>query len=308
MPSREVFLQNPFNHFDHQRTLFEFGSPARNHDGRGYTAVADRFRARGYALCGDVQGVQHAYAVTMELLSYLGGIEPYASLRFGDFLIAKADQIPVGERFVLGDFQCLHFDYGLPILPQADQAVYGVTALFMPRAAKSSGTITRMLPLNGISGTFLSVGSSALSAQLRRYASQNGDGWRQPTFVNTGRISIFLRFLDAMSPSAKFSQYIDVDSATFIHKCGPVCDSTASQWQRERELLRQDFGVDVTRAEQHIVLNPGDLLIFDNLRNVHGRLGRRASREVWQLLFGLPNTPPELIDHLIDYVTSAFAA
>jgi len=38
------------------------------------------------------------------------------------------------------------------------------------------------------------------------------------------------------------------------------------------------------RSELHIVLEPGDLLIFDNLRNVHGSLGRRP-RLVWRMVW-----------------------
>lgn len=208
------------------------------------------------------------------------------------------------DPFVRAGFQCLHFDYGLAVLPRVNQPLYGVTALFMPPEAASSGTITRILPLSELVGSTLAIESPALVDRLKGYVAQYGDGWRDPAFVNTGRISIFLRFLDVMSPQPKFSEHIDVDSATFIRKCGLHCDSDSGQWQRETKLL-QEFGIDIARTEHHIVLNLGELLIFDNLRNVHGRLGRRASREIWQMLFGLPDIDAELLGRVMNYAASA---
>jgi hypothetical protein len=306
MPKREVSLQDPFSYFDQQRTLFQFGSPARAYAGRCCVAVADEFRAKGHAVCTNIDSVQNAYAITMEVLSSLAKGEPYASLGYGDFLIAKADRIPVCEQIVETRFQCLHFDYGLPILPRVDQTLYGIAALFMPPDIPGSHVTTRLLPLNKLSGASLSINSHASADRLKKYAAQHGDGWWKPTFVNTGRISIFLRFLDGLSGQPKFSGYIDVDSAKFIRKCSLLSDSASDQWQREIELLRE-FGIDTAGTEQHIVLSSGDLLIFDNLSNVHGRLGRRSSREIWQMLFGLPSTDDEHLDRVLNFVTSQFS-
>src|SRR5262249_16024838 len=142
--------------------------------------------------------------------------EPYASLRYGDYLIAKADRMPVCEQFVQSGFQCLHFDYGLPLLPRASQPLYALTALFLPATVASSGTITRMVPLSKLADPSVALKSPVFADRLKEYAASHGDGWREPAFTNTGRISIFLRFLDVISPEPRFCNHIDVDSATFI--------------------------------------------------------------------------------------------
>src|SRR5262249_35469399 len=159
----------------------------------------------------------------------------YKSLRYRDLRVAKGDRIPVCTSFVESCFQCLHFDYGLPILPGPDQALYAVTALFMSPTSTSSGTATRLLPLNALRGTAWSGAWNA--RRVKDYAREHGDGWRQPTAENTGRLSIFLRFLDAMSSKPRFSQFIDTDSATFVRDCAPSGESTAEQLWCERELL-----------------------------------------------------------------------
>lgn len=305
MPNREVSLLNPFRLFNQQRTLFQFGSPAHTYAGHCYSGIAGQFRAKGHVVCSQVRTVQDAYTITMEVVSRLSKTEPYASLRYGDYLIAKADRIPVCEQFVRGGFQCLHFDYGLPVLPRTNQTLYAVTALFMPPTVASSSSITRIVPLSRLADTSVARKSPVFVDRLKEYAARHGDGWREPALVNTGRISIFLRFLDAISPEPRFSGHIDVDSATFIRKCGLPCESDLEQWQRESELLTE-FGVDLAKTEHHIVLSPGDLLIFDNLTNVHGRFGRRANREIWQMLLGLPDADHELLQRMMNYVKSQF--
>ena len=198
------------------------------------------------------------------------------------------------------------FDYGLPILPRVGQTLYGIAALFMPLEVAGSDVTTRLLPLNRLSGASLFINSDASVDRLKKYAAQHGTVGGTQLLCTQAESSIFLRFLDAFSGESKFSDYIDVDSATFIRKCAPLCDSDLDRWQREIASL-WEFGIDTARTEEHIVLSPGDLLIFDNLSNVHGRLGRRASREIWQMLFGLPNTDDELLNRVLNLVTSRFS-
>jgi hypothetical protein len=67
----------------------------------------------------------------------------------------------------------------------------------------------------------------------------------------------------------------------------------------------REFGIDIARLKPRIYLIPGDLLIFDNLRNVQCRLGRRASLEICQMRFGLPYTDAELLGRVRNHVASA---
>jgi hypothetical protein len=45
-------------------------------------------------------------------------------------------------------------------------------------------------------------------------------------------------------------------------------------------------GLDLDAVEQRIKVNPGDLLVFDNLATAHGRVGIRAPEELNQLCVG----------------------
>lgn len=132
-----------------------------------------------------------------------------------EFQLAKADRIPVCDSFVASAFQCLHFDYGLPILTRPGQSVYGIAALFMPPEAISSGTLTRIVRLNSMKRMRVRCRKDIVQG-LRSYAVAYGDGWSSPEPVNTGRISIWLRFLDAVAQQRRFASLFDADSANFI--------------------------------------------------------------------------------------------
>jgi len=74
----------------------------------------------------------------------------------------------------------------------------------------------------------------------------------------------------------------------------------------ERTLVRQ-FGIDLYEVEERVCLQPGEMLLIDNLTTVHGRLGQRRTKEVWHLLFGLPSLSSSLLTEILQVVSGEFA-
>jgi hypothetical protein len=64
--------------------------------------------------------------------------------------------------------------------------------------------------------------------------------------------------------------------------------------------LVREFGVDLEDVEERVRLRRGELLLLDNVRVVHGRIGQRPQREVWQILFGLPDLNPPSVDRIVE--------
>jgi hypothetical protein len=67
-------------------------------------------------------------------------------------------------------------------------------------------------------------------------------------------------------------------------------------------------GLDVQRVEQEVLLEPGELLVFDNLTTAHGRIGVRAPGELHQLCLGYRGLDPARQAVLRDRVLAAFAS
>jgi hypothetical protein len=59
----------------------------------------------------------------------------------------------------------------------------------------------------------------------------------------------------------------------------------------EEEMFLAGLGVDVDAVATNVVLAPGEVLVFDNLGNAHGRRGVRAPDELQQWVFGHPAMP-----------------
>ena len=296
-----------FEAFDRQQLLFDVSPTASEWGDTRAADTAKRFVEQGYVLCCDIPEVLSAFMVAMNTIAMLASSEPRSPISFGTFRLAKADRIPLCETFVASDFQSLHFDYGLPILPRRCQPFYGAVALYMPPDSEGSSAETRIVQLKRLNGAFSFPRHGCPVRRLRAYAVANGDGWRRPTRGNTGRISIFLRFLDAIDERRRFASLIESDSASFVRDATKDVSTAASDLERECGLLRT-FGIDMEAIEQRFRLSPGDMLLLDNTLVVHGRNGRRRPREIWQMLFGVSNLKPSQVRHIVRAAVQAATA
>jgi hypothetical protein len=82
--------------------------------------------------------------------------------------------------------------------------------------------------------------------------------------------------------------------------CGLEFDSLSSELA-----FFSRYGLDIRNAEIEISLQPGELLIFDNLALAHGRRGRRQPGELHQRVFG-HHLQPAMQSELRDDVLTAF--
>ncbi len=290
-----------WNEIDQQRLLFDISPVANGFRHSSADSIARELRDAGFAVCHELPTVHQAFTLAMSALAELGKRQPYSSLGFGEFRLAKADRIPVCESMKITRFQCLHFDYGLPVLPWGQQALYGAVALYKPLGSEPSSSQTRIVHLSVLKKATESLTRGEVGRRLREYVSAHGDGWREPEPANTGRISILLRFLDAIFGRQRFASLIESDSSNFLGDAIPGSGLPTPGLEQERMLLGE-FGIDLDSVEQRVCLAPGDMLLFDNIATIHGRVGRRQPRELWQMLFGLPNLSAAVIDRTVGMV------
>ena len=85
-------------------------------------------------------------------------------------------------------------------------------------------------------------------------------------------------------------------------------DKTMAQWFADPEKkdsltsMRNEYrfyklrGLDFSVKEKQITLQPGQLLILDNMRVVHGRIGKRNMEEIYQFMYGVKAVEPAEIN------------
>ncbi|HEY6140473.1 MAG TPA: hypothetical protein VI670_22185 [Thermoanaerobaculia bacterium] len=253
------------------------------------------FDERGFVLVKNVQNLNEA-CVAIERL--IGSIDParvplHAAFR-GHIQLAKVDLIPVSHEILGRTFQALHFDMGQPLVPGCSQSIYPVLAFFRPPESQPSIAETRVVPLPRLLAQRKFGGRSFVRKRLIDYVNRFGDGWVEPQAVNTLRLACFARFLDAV---------------TSRHELTGCVDSTIGPWSsegRDAETVEAEYyracGLDLRAVEERIRIGPGELLIVDNIRCSHGRVGPRASREIYQLLYGVKNASPSMIEAARDWI------
>jgi hypothetical protein len=206
----------------------------------------------------------------------------------GEFVIPPAGGPP--SR----DFQTLHFDFGLPLVPVVPGDVARFTALHVTADSTPSGALTRLVPLREL----LSRGQWADRAELtRRFAGygRSHGAWSDDAGYIEGSLA---RIIEAalggppVLPSVK-------DHPEFL--CGAEFMSLVAETEffAGRDLYPESVQIEVC-------LNPGELLVFDNLALAHGRRGARGPGELNQLVFGHRALPVERQLELRNRVLDAF--
>ena len=191
----------------------------------------------------------------------------------GDFVIPPPDG-PVAR-----DFQALHLDFGLPLNPRRPIDIARFTALHVAEATPPTDAVTRLLPLRSLLRPG-SVEREELLARLARYGETHG-AWDDDAGYTEG---ILARIVEAALGGAPVLASVKT-SAGFL--CGTEFGSLADE-----VAFFAERGIRLDRLGAEVCLQPGELLVFDNLALAHGRRGHRSPGELHQRLFGYRSVPP----------------
>ncbi len=253
--------------------------------------LPEEFYSKGYAYLEDIPNFQKAQEVLEESIFNIDTTKlPIYKLFLPQIQLVKRDQIPICNDSVETSFQALHFDMGQPIFSTEPQNMYLITGLYIPAESKPKTARTRVISLKGL---FAGVDPKELEKKIIDYVREYGDGWFYPSKVNTYRISCFARILDALSGTTELADYIDKTMAQWFQ------DSKNKDGMRSMDREKHFYlkrGVDLDKIEEDIVIKPGALLIVDNMRTAHGRIGKRDAKETWQFMYGVNEVSPKDID------------
>jgi hypothetical protein len=208
----------------------------------------------------------------------------------GDFVIPPLDGTATR------DFQTLHFDFGLPLDPKVAQDVARYTALYVPIHIADVQAATRLVPLIALLGQRSWPPSADLVDRLTSYGRTHG-AWDDDRGYTEGSLARIIE--GAAAPGSPILPSVKVEPG-FL--CGSEFDSLASE---QRFFSR--YGLRLHDAEIEITLEPGELLLFDNLALAHGRRGTRQPGELRQRVFG-QHLQPARQSELRDRVLTAFCA
>ncbi len=249
-------------------------------------------RSDGFAVIeGPFEAAEEAFAVAGALVADVYGADDLPPLQvIGDFVLPPPD----GEAS--RDFQTLHIDFGLPLDPKLDQDVARFTALFVPAQVASVSAVTRLVSLSALLGQRAWPALPQLLESLIAYGRTHG-AWDDAQGYSEGSLA---RIVEAAAGSAPVLPSVKSEPG-FL--CGLEFDSLAAEFA-----FFERHGLHVQRAAVEVALQPGELLVFDNLALAHGRRGTRAPGELRQRVFGHRRLAPDAQRRLRDRVLGAFDA
>ena len=170
-------------------------------------------------------------------------------------------------------FQTLHIDFALPVRPVGPRDLAYRTALHVPAGGESSGAATRFVPLASV---LPRVGADGV-ARLAEYGRTHGAFTDDAEGYAEGSLA---RLVDALEQVPALPS-VKVES-DFL--CGTEFASL-----REEVAFFAARGIDLEAITVEVVLEPGQMLVFDNLAVAHGRRGVRRPGELRQWVFGTRN-------------------
>jgi hypothetical protein len=214
------------------------------------------------------------------------GVDPLPVI--GDFVIPPSDGAASRE------FQTLHFDFGLPLVPMVAQDLARYTALYIARRAAGVSATTRLVPLVPLLQGREWPERSELLARFVAYGRTHG-AWDDRRGYSEGSLARVIEAAVAASP------VLPSVKANPDFLCGMEFDSLSA----ELAFFRR-HGLDVEEVTIDVALRPGQLMVFDNLAVAHGRRGRRQPAELHQRVFGHRQLSPTAQRASCERVLSAF--
>ncbi len=290
----------PPNMYNSQRLLFDETRLIRDADP---IEVPDEFYERGWTIIDGIVGHDDAVRVQEGLIGSIDADRVPLHPRFADRVqLGKADLIPVCDDVVATSFQVLHFDMGLPFVEGVEQLLVTHVGIYLPADTSHAVTArTRLVELDGVLGGS-GHGAPSIEQRILTYARRYGDGWGNH---NTHRLACFVRIVDALAEKPELADEIDKTVGQWFLDGQPL-DAATAHAQEAAYYARH--GIDFGAREHEISLEPGQLLFVDNTRVVHGRVGRRRAKEVFNFMFGVRAIDDSDIAALRNYVCELLAA
>jgi hypothetical protein len=257
---------------------------------------------RGWAVIDGIADALEAVEVQEDFVRSIDPLKlPLQASLASRIKLAKADQIPVCDDIVATSFQVLHFDMGQPFVESKDQLLVTHVGIYLPKDTSHNVTArTRVVELEGLLKDF-GLAADAIENKVMTYAYQHGDGWAGH---NTFRLACFARFIDALSDTYELASEIDKTVGQWFQNDQKL--DAARAYEQEAAFYKR-HGVDLKQKERQIKLKPGQLLILDNMRVVHGRIGTRKAKELYNFMFGIRTATPDdivaLRSHVAELVT-----
>jgi Taurine catabolism dioxygenase TauD, TfdA family len=216
------------------------------------------------------------------------GLAPMSII--GSFVVAPHD---CGET---RDFQTLHFDFGIPLDPKIEQQVARYTALSVPADVTGVQAFTRLVPLVVLLSQRSWPPTGELVERLTTYGRTHGARDDERGYVE-GSLARIIEGATAWRPP--FLPSVKTEPG-FL--CGLEFDSLFAE-----VAFFARHGLRINDVEISVDLQPGELLVFDNLALAHGRRGTRKSGELLQRMFG-QTLQPAAQREVRDGVLAAFCA
>ncbi len=216
------------------------------------------------------------------------GVQPLPVI--GDFVL------PPPDGGTSRDFQTLHFDFGLPLVPRAAQDVALYTALYVAPSATRVSARTRLVPLDALLHQRQWPQRRDLLARFATYGQTHG-AWDDSQSYSEGSLA---RVIEAAVGASPLLPSVKADP-------GFLCGMEFSSLTDELAFFRH-HRLDVEMVALDVALGPGQLLVFDNLAVAHGRRGSRQPGELHQRVFGHRQLSPVGQRAMRERVLSAFCS
>lgn len=245
-------------------------------------------RDRSYVWIPEGLSAEEAFSFASELVASSPDAHGPPEI-IGDFVL------PPRDGAATRDFQTLHFDFGLPLRPTTAHDIARFTALYVANHLEVEVTAaTVLVPLGALLAQRPWPARDELIGRLATYGRTHG-AWDDELGYTEGSLA---RLIEAASGEAPALPNVKADPEFLCGLEFRSLDGELAFFSRH--------GLDVGEVAIEIPLQPGGLLLFDNLAFAHGRRGVRQPGELRQRVFGHRQLIPAGQLELREEVLSAF--